>query len=103
MRGRVGMAQDLAASGVELPELMTADRWKNPLMPARYTERRWPDGESWPGIVPWRRGVNVTGSCRQHGFEGITVDHPVDGQGLAKMRSHSEKTRFDVTPRERRS
>ena len=37
--GRVGMAQDLAASGVELPELMTADRWETSRMPARYTER----------------------------------------------------------------
>ena len=36
--GRVGMAQDLAASGVELPALMTAGRWKSPKMPARYTE-----------------------------------------------------------------
>ena len=38
--GRVGMAQDLAASGVELPELMTAGRWKTFRMPARYTERQ---------------------------------------------------------------
>ena len=38
--GRVGMAQDLAASGVELPELMTAGRWKSSRMPARYTERQ---------------------------------------------------------------
>ena len=38
--GRVGMAQDLAASGVELPELMTAGRWKTSRMPARYTERQ---------------------------------------------------------------
>ncbi len=37
--GRVGMAQDLAAAGVELPELMTAGRWKSSRMPARYTER----------------------------------------------------------------
>ena len=36
--GRVGMAQDLAASGVELLELMTAGRWKSSRMPARYTE-----------------------------------------------------------------
>ena len=36
----VGMAQDLAASGVELPELMTAGRWKSSRMPARYTERQ---------------------------------------------------------------
>ena len=34
---RVGMAQDLAASGAELPELMTAGRWASPRMPARYT------------------------------------------------------------------
>jgi integrase len=38
--GRVGMAQDLAASGVELPELMSAGRWKSSRMPARYTERQ---------------------------------------------------------------
>ena len=38
--GRVGMAQDLAASGVELPELMTAGRWKSSRMPAKYTERQ---------------------------------------------------------------
>ncbi len=33
------MAQDLAASGVELPELMTAGRWKSSRMPARDTWR----------------------------------------------------------------
>ena len=38
--GRVGMAQDLAAAGVELPALMTAGRWKSSRMPARYTERQ---------------------------------------------------------------
>ena len=37
--GHVGMAQDLARSGVELPALMTASRWKSSRMPARYTER----------------------------------------------------------------
>ena len=34
---RVGMAQDLAASGAELPALMEAGRWDSPTMPARYT------------------------------------------------------------------
>ena len=34
---RVGMARDLAASGVALPALMTAGRWTSPTMPARYT------------------------------------------------------------------
>ena len=38
--GRVGMAQDLAATGVELPALMTAGRWKSSRMPAKYTERQ---------------------------------------------------------------
>ena len=38
--GRIGMAQELAAAGVELPALMTAGRWKSPKMPARYTERQ---------------------------------------------------------------
>ena len=31
--GRVGMAQDLAATSVELPTLMTAGRWKSSRMP----------------------------------------------------------------------
>ena len=38
--GRLGMAQDLVKSGVELPALMTAGRWKSSKMPARYTERQ---------------------------------------------------------------
>ena len=38
--GRVGMAQDLVKSGVELPALMTAGRWKSSKMLARYTERQ---------------------------------------------------------------
>ena len=36
--GRIGMAQDLAAAGVELPALMNAGRWKSSKMLARYTE-----------------------------------------------------------------
>ena len=38
--GRVGMARDLVKSGVELPALMTAGRWKSSRMSARYTERQ---------------------------------------------------------------
>ena len=34
---RVGMAQDLARAGIELPGLMTAGRWRSPAMPAHYT------------------------------------------------------------------
>ena len=38
--GQDGMAQDLAATGVELPALITTGRWKISRMPARYTERQ---------------------------------------------------------------
>ena len=34
---RVGMAQDLARIGIEMPRLMTAGRWRSPRMPALYT------------------------------------------------------------------
>ena len=37
---RVGMAQDLASAGVDLPGLMQAGRWKSPTMPSRYVERQ---------------------------------------------------------------
>ena len=37
---RVGMAQDLAAAGYSLAQLMTAGRWTNPAMPARYTRNQ---------------------------------------------------------------
>ena len=33
---RVGMAQDLARVGIELPSLMNAGRWRSPAMPAHY-------------------------------------------------------------------
>ena len=33
---RIGMAQDLAQAGVEMPALVTAGRWSSPVMPARY-------------------------------------------------------------------
>jgi hypothetical protein len=35
---RVGMAQDLAVEGAELPAIMQAGRWKSPEMPVRYAE-----------------------------------------------------------------
>jgi len=36
---RIGMAQDLAAAGTEMPGLMLAGRWKTPEIAARYTKR----------------------------------------------------------------
>ena len=36
---RIGMAQDLAIAGIELPALMNAGRWKSPQMPALYTRK----------------------------------------------------------------
>ena len=50
--GRVGMAQDLAKTGAELPALMNAGRWKSSTMPARYTEPpSRPTGVRWPGTI----------------------------------------------------
>jgi len=60
--GRVGMAQDLVRSGVELPALMTAGRWKSSKMPARYTERQAADRGAVARYYQ-EGGVNVTGSC----------------------------------------
>lgn len=37
---RIGMAQDLAASGASTTDLQTAGRWSSPAMPARYTEKQ---------------------------------------------------------------
>nr|MDE0502070.1 tyrosine-type recombinase/integrase [bacterium] len=37
---RIGMAQDLAAEGYSLAQLMTVGRWSNPAMPARYTRNQ---------------------------------------------------------------
>ena len=36
---RVGMAQDLVASGEDVAGVMQAGRWKSPLMRARYSAR----------------------------------------------------------------
>lgn len=36
---RVGLAQDLASAGEDLPAIMQAGGWKSPTMVARYTER----------------------------------------------------------------
>ncbi len=36
---RVGMAQDLVASGADMAGVMQAGRWKSPQMPARYSAR----------------------------------------------------------------
>lgn len=37
---RVGAAQDLAAAGAEMPQLMEAGRWRSPEMAARYTQQQ---------------------------------------------------------------
>ena len=75
--GRVGKAQDLVKSGVKLPALMTAGRWKSARMPARTPSARRRTGAQWTGITRTTGGVNVTGSCRQCGFQSITVGQAV--------------------------
>ena len=56
--GRIGMSQDLAAAGVDLPALMPAGRWKSSKMPARYTERQ-AAGRGAVARYYQRRGVEI--------------------------------------------
>ena len=60
--GRVGMAQDLSASGVQLPALMQAGRWKSSAMPARYTERQAADRGAVAKYYRGGRGGTEAGS-----------------------------------------
>ena len=66
------MAQDLAATGVELPALMTAGRWKSSKMPARYTERQ-AAGRGAVARYYQESGGWCNWKLRQCGFESITV------------------------------
>lgn len=54
---RVGMAQDLASSGAELPALMQAGRWKTAAMPARYIEKLDADKSA---VAQFRRATTRT-------------------------------------------
>ena len=44
--GRVGMARDLAASGMDMQAVMVAGRWKSERMPAKYTRRQTGDQDA---------------------------------------------------------
>ena len=49
----IGTAQNLTATGLEVPALRQASRWKSSRMPARYTEGQ--AAARWPGIT--RAGI----------------------------------------------
>ena len=55
---RVGMAQDLGKSWVELPALMQAGRCKSSKMPSRYTKRQSADRDAMTGITRKRKVSN---------------------------------------------
>ena len=61
--GRMGTAQHLAVTGMEVPALMQAGRWKSSRMPARYTEGQ--AAARWPGIT--RAGTTRAGITRGRG------------------------------------
>ena len=63
--GRVGLAQDLAATGVELPALMTAGRWKRSKMPLRYTEQQAAGRGAVPRYYRERSGPNISNRISQ--------------------------------------
>ena len=48
---QVGVAHDLSAAWVELPELITAGSWDSPTIPAKYTEGQTVDRGLWPSIT----------------------------------------------------
>ena len=62
---RVGMARDLAASGVELPALMVAGRWQSPGMPALYARRE--EAERNAVARYYRERNETTGAERANG------------------------------------
>ena len=81
--GRVCMAQDLTSAGVELPALMNAGRWKNPKMPARYTEGqaagrgRWPDTNRTVGGLTtsiWKSGSPLQSSQKESPYVVSVAD-----------------------------
>ena len=77
------MAQDLAAAGVELPELMTAGRWKSSRMPARYTERQ----------AAGRGAV----ARYYHGLLGVSTPNPYAlFPNPPQLRRYSQRRREDV-------
>ena len=72
---RVGMAQDLVKSGVELPALMKAGRCKGSKMPSRYTERQSADRGAVAGITKLkpRWDVHLSGVDDQLGCAGKSL------------------------------
>ena len=66
---RMGAAQHLAATGVELPAPMPVGRWKSSRMPARYTEGQ--AAARWAGIT--RAGTGIT-----QGKRGAATVKPAD-------------------------
>ena len=57
---RVGMAQDLARIGVELPSLMIAGRWRSPTMPAHYTRNETADRGAVAQFYNYPRGSGTS-------------------------------------------
>jgi hypothetical protein len=58
------MAQDLTASGAELPAVVQAGRWKTAVIPARYAERLLAGRNTVVQYHAWRR------TRRPHGVDG---------------------------------
>ena len=85
---RVGMAQDLARIGIELPRLMTAGRWRSPRMPALYIRNE----TAARGAVAQYYGVDINRES--------TLDR---GEGGGEGREKAVKLPFREASRVRRN
>lgn len=81
---RVGMAQDLARAGTELPRLMTAGRWRSPRMPALYIRNE----TAARGAVAQYYGAASESRPTQSGRIGRDAEN--------RRKSHSERLRENL-------
>ena len=85
---RVGMARDLARSGIELPRLMTAGRWRSPRMPALYIRNE-----------TVSRGAVAQYYGASHRFQHRGARRPVNGSGNpSRMQLRETPPRPDERP-----
>ena len=92
--GRIGMAQDLAAAGVELPALMNAGRWKSSKMPAPlYREPGYRTGRGGQ-VLPGKKGLGSTWTSPEMTRESLLCNQAnLRGRVCCHMSSTTRQSR----------